>query len=151
MTILIPTADEMPADMRPAAARRLMVKPKLPEIRSEDIPEPLGWRVIVLPVAIPNETESGFVLAADTVRHMNLSRRVGVVLKIGALAFSERRGFPPGYVLPINVGDWVNFHESAGVDALMRGRDGDMVSIKFLVEGDLLGKVPNPEAFMVMI
>jgi co-chaperonin GroES (HSP10) len=150
MSIVIPTADDLPADMRPAPARRFLVKPKLPEIRAEDIPEPMGWRVIVLPVAIPDETESGFKLASDTIRHMNLSRRVGVVLKIGPLAFSERRGFPPGYA-PIAVGDWVNFHESSGVEAMMRGRDGDLVSIKFVVEGDLLGKVPNPEAFMVMI
>jgi co-chaperonin GroES (HSP10) len=119
-------------------------------VRAEDIPEPIGWRVIVLPVSIPAETESGFVLAADTIRHMNLSRRVGVVLKIGPLAFSERRGFPPGEV-PFAVGDWVNFHENAGVDTLMRGEDGDLVSIKFVNERDLLGRVPNPEAFMVMV
>ena len=146
--IVIPTASDVPADMRPRDARR--IKPRLPKVRAADIPQPLGWRVIVLPVAIPTETEGGIILGADSIRHMNLSRRVGVVLKLGPLAFSEKRGFPPGPP-PVQPGDWVQFHEDAGVNALMNGEDGDLVSIKYVNEGDLLAKIDNPEAFMVMI
>ena len=147
--IQIPTAADLPADLRPKATQTRL-KPRLLKVRAEDIPEVLGWRVLVLPVAAPTATDSGIQLAPDSIRHMNLSRRVGVVLAMGPLAFSEKRGFPPGYEGP-NVGDWVQFHENSGVDALIRGEDGDMVSIKYIPDADLLAKITNPDAFMVMV
>lgn len=81
---------------------------------------------------------------------MNLSRRIGVVLSMGPLAFSEKRGYPPGYE-GVNVGDWVQFHENSGVDTLIRGEDDDMVSIKYIADAEILSVVTQPEAFMVMV
>lgn len=146
--IQVPNVEDIPVELRPADSRPI-VKPRLLRVKPEDIPEVLGWRVLVLPVTVPTETESGFALPADTIRHMNLSKRVGVVLAIGPLAFSERRGFP-AECEPIAVGDWVQFHENSGVDALMNGPDG-LVSIKYVVEADILAKIKNPEAFMVLL
>lgn len=147
--IQIPSADEIPSELKQAGAR-VTVKPKLPEVNPADLPEPIGWRVLVLPVSIPTETESGFQLAADTVRHLHLQRRIGVVLGIGPLAFSELRGFPPGFQ-PFEVGDWVGFHEMAGTDQLITGKDGGLVSIKFLSEADILCRIKRPDAHMTMV
>lgn len=144
--IALPRPDEIPADLRPQRPR---VKPRLLKIKPADIPEVLGWRVLVLPVAIPTQSEGGIALVGDTIRHMNLSKRVGVVLAMGPLAFSKHRGFPPGEP-PIQVGDWVQFHESAGVDCLMNGEEG-LVSIKYVVEADILARITNPDAHMVMV
>jgi len=145
--IAIPTTDEIPPEMRESTPG--IVKPRLPKIDPANVPEPLLWHIIVLPVAIPTETESGLTLAPDTIRHMNLSKRIGVVLGIGPLAYSQHRGFPDGYQ-PIEVGDWINFHEHAGVDTTMHGDEG-LVMIKYLVEKDILGKPRRPELHMVMI
>lgn len=144
--IKMPTLEDLPIDMRPS---KPIVRPRFLKVRAEDIPEVLGWRVLVLPVSIPRETDSGIHLVSDTVRHMNLSKRVGTVLAIGPLAFSERRGFPDGDV-PIQVGDYVQFHENSGVDAIMNG-ENEPVAIKYLTEVDILAKIKNPEAFMVMV
>lgn len=148
--IQIPGPEEIPVELRPSATTpRPLVKPRLLKIAPGDIPEVLGWRVLVLPVAIPTESEGGIALVADTIRHMNLSKRVGVVLALGPLAYSERRGFPPGEA-PIQPGDWVQFHELAGIDCLMNGEEG-LVSIKYLEERDVLARIRNPEAHTVMV
>lgn len=144
--IAIPKSEDIPSELRPS----MVVKPKLPEINSDDIPKPLGWRILVLPVMPPDETESGIALATDTVRHLELTRSVGVVLGIGDLAYSTARGYPEGYS-PVKVGDWINFHSIAGQDTLIRDQRGAMVKIKYLNDNDILGIPPNPDALMVMV
>ena len=141
------TNDDLPQELRQQQSG--VVKPRLLKLDPKNVPEVLNWNIIVQPVTVPTETEAGLQIVADTVRHMNLSRRIGVVLAIGPLAYSELRGFPPGYK-PIDVGDWVNFHENAGVDTTMIGEDG-LVMIKYLVEKDILGKPRNIERHMVLI
>jgi co-chaperonin GroES (HSP10) len=142
--IQIPTAADLPTDMRPR------LKPRLLKVKAEDIPRVLGWSVLVLPVAAPTETEGGIALAPDSIRHMGLGRQTGVVLAMGKMAFSERRGYQPGDDR-VEVGDWVHFHENAGMDTLMKGADGQMVKIKYIPDRDLMAVLPNPEAFMVMV
>lgn len=144
--IAVPQPHEIPSELRPAG----VVKPKLPDLDPADIPLPLGWRVLVLPVVPPDETESGIALATDTVRHLELTRSVGVVLGVGDLAFSTTRGYPEGYA-PVKAGDWVNFHAISGQDTLIRDRKGQMVRIKYLNDNDLMGLPPRPEALMVMV
>ncbi len=148
--IQIPTVDDVPADMRPQEARPVLLKPRLMEVNAADIPRLLGWDVLILPVAIPTTTSSGIHLAPDSIRHMNLSRRVGVILAIGPLAYSQRRGYPADYEAP-QVGDWCHFHENSGVDTIMRGKDGEMVSIKYVPDAEVKATLNNPEAFMVMV
>jgi co-chaperonin GroES (HSP10) len=149
--IAIPRPDEMPSELRPKAAG--VIRPHLPDVDLSLVPQVIGFRVLVLPVMPPKQTESGIELAADTVRHLEITRSVGVVLGIGDLAFSPARGYPAGY-MPIKVGDWVNFHGISGQDTLIRDRRGAMVKIKYLNDADILG-VPRDQdgvsALMVMV
>lgn len=149
LSIVIPTEADLPPDMR-QAARPVQLKPRVMEVDSKDLPRVLGWNVLVLPVAVPKETEGGIQLAPDSIRHMNLSRRVGVVMAKGPLAYSAKRGFPEDYDAP-QVGDWVHIHENSGVDTLMRGKDGEMVQIKYIPDAEIMGVLENPDAFMVMV
>lgn len=150
--IAIPTADEIPSELREQAEIGA-IRPCLPDIDVRLVPTVIGFRVLVLPVVPPTQTESGIALAADTVRHLEITRSVGVVLGIGDLAFSQSRGFPADY-RPIEVGDWVNFHGVAGQDTLIRDRSGNMVKLKYLNDADILG-VPAGQAgvsaMMVMV
>ena len=144
--IAIPKPEDMPAELRPAS----VVKPRLPDVNPDDVPRPIGWRILVLPVMAPDATESGIALATDTVRHLEITRSIGVVLGIGDLAYSTARGYPEGYA-PIKVGDWVNFHSIAGQDTLIRDKSGAMVKIKYLNDNDIMGIPGNIDALMVMV
>lgn len=145
--IAIPSAHEVPPELRPQPS---LLKPKLPVVDMEDVPDPIGWKVVVLPVAIPDQTEGGIALAADTVKNAEITRTIGMVLKIGDLAFSAARGYPPGYS-PVKSGDWVNFHSIAGQDTLIRDTSGARVKIKYLNDNDIMGIPPKPEALMGVV
>lgn len=154
--IRIPTSvDDMPDDVRALFGKPEVgkIRPKLPVVEARLMPRVIGFRVLVLPVVPPQETESGIALSSDTVRHLGLTRSVGVVVGIGDLAWSEKRGYPPDYK-PVAVGDWVVFHGLSGQDTLIRGANGEMVTMKYLNDTDILGVPPDQEsvsAHMVMI
>ena len=158
--IQIPTAEDLPADLRgtleePRAAS--MLTPELPDIDRDKLPEVLGWRLLVLPVRPPKTTDSGLLLATDTIRHLDVMRSIGMVLKVGPLAFGPLRQWPAGYREEVGLveGTWVNFHANAGQEVRVRSRCGtEMVALKYLNDGDVLGAFPNAEAlaaFLVLI
>lgn len=147
--IIIPTMADVPPELRPPEpARRPRVVPKLPRIDPADVPEPINYQVLVLPATIPEMSAGGIALTPDSVRHGNLFRTIGVVLKIGPLAYSQARGYPADYA-PIAVGDWVAIHEDDGVTSVMHGPDG-LVAIKYVADNEIRGKVTNPTAMMVL-
>lgn len=148
--IQIPTTADLPSDMRPQTNRQPALKPRLLKVRAEDIPRLLLWKALVLPVTVPRETDSGLQLAPDAIRHMNAYKGMGVVLALGPLAYSQQRGFPEGHE-GAKVGDWVTFHPDAGIPSLMRGEDGDMVSVKYIADSELEAVPRTPEAHMVLL
>lgn len=146
----IPTADEVPSDLRPQTNRQPSLKPRLLKVRAEDIPRLLLWEVLVLPVTIPRETDSGIQLAPDSIRHLNSYRGMGVVLALGPLAYSQKRGFPEGYE-GAKVGDWVVFNPDSGTSSLMRGETEGMVSVKYISDAEIKSVSKTPEAHMVLL
>lgn len=148
--IQIPTTADLPSDMRPQTNRQPALKPRLLKVRAEDIPRLLLWEVLVLPVTIPRETDSGLQLAPDSIRHLNSYKGMGVVLAIGPLAYSQQRGFPDGYE-GAKVGDWVVFHPDSGTSSLMRGETDGMVSVKYISEAEIKAVARTPEAHMVLL
>jgi hypothetical protein len=161
--IQIPTADDLPPDLRPATPMRL--RPEVPDIDRSSVPQAEGWHLIVLPVRPPRETESGFALAPDTVRHLDIMRTIGVVLSVGDLAWSEHRKWPEGYADEVqhrldtsraNIGEsWVLFHAAAGLDIRMQSRDqSEMVGLKVIDDASVLAVFESAaalSAFLVLI
>lgn len=148
--IVIPQSQDIPAELRPAqAVRAPQLKPKLKEIAPEDIPTPLNFQVLVLPVTVEAETEGGIVLSAGTVKQQNHFRSIGVVLAMGPLAYSTHRNYPQDY-RPIQVGDWVHVDPDEGITSYMAGKVDPLVAVKFVPDHLILGKVNNPHAFTVL-
>ena len=118
-----------------AKRERPVVRPRLPKLKASEMPDAPGWRILVLPPAIPAETEGGIALVDGTRAGMRAMDRVGMVIAIGPLAWSEKRGYPKGY-REREIGDWVGFSENAGVDHWINDEDGNLVKIKSLQESD---------------
>lgn len=157
--IAIPRADEYPDDMMPRAGA---MRFELPEIDRDKLPTLVGFRLLVLPVRPPKATNSGIQLVTESMNHMQIMRTTGVVLKVGPLAFSEKRGWPVGYRdelgLSSEVPDevkWVQFQAHAGLDVLASSKDGtELVTLKYLNDADILGIFDSQESiepFTVMI
>jgi hypothetical protein len=158
--IAIPTADEYPVDLKPERAGAMRFE--LPEIDHDRLPVPVGFRLLVLPVRPPKATNSGIQLVTESIQHMQIMRTTGVILRAGPLAFSEKRGWAPGYREELGLsGDvpnetrWVQFQAHSGMDVLCASKDGsEQVTLKYLNDADILGLFTNPadiEPFTLLI
>lgn len=162
--IAIPKTEDLPADLRPAKPA-MRLRPEVPDIDRSAVPKAEGWRLIVMPVRAPRETESGFALAPDTVRHLDIMRTIGVVLSVGDLAWSEHRKWPAEYRHGVlsrldesrrATGEaWVLFHSAAGLDIRMQSRDqSEMVGLKTIDDSSVIAVFESAEAlsaFLVLI
>lgn len=153
--IQLPTMDEIPEDLRPAT-RVGQMHFDLPEIDREKLPEVVGFRLLVLPVRPPKQTEGGIALVAESIQNMQIMRTTGMVLRMGPLAFSTQRGWPEGYRDKLNLeGSWVQFMAHAGQDVPVSSADGtEQLALKYLNDADILGVFPDSESispFTVLI
>ena len=95
---------------------------KTQEELEASIPKPVGYRVLI---ALPNVEEtfgdSGLVKASSTVREEYILSTVGVVLDMGAEAYSDKERFPTGPWC--KVGDHVMFRANTGTRFKVNGQD----------------------------
>ena len=86
---------------------------KVQEELEASIPKPVGYRVLI---ALPNvdETygETGLIKSSSTLREEYILSTVGVVLDMGAQAYSDADRFPTGPWC--KVGDYVMFRANTG-------------------------------------
>ena len=71
------------------------------------MPDPTGWRLLILPYRGKGKTDGGIYLPDKVVEESTVSTQVGYVLKVGALAYQDSEKFPAGPWC--EQGDWVMF------------------------------------------
>ena len=49
----------------------------------EKLPNPTGWRILVMPFKVKEKTEGGIIIAQETLDRARVATQVGYVLKIG--------------------------------------------------------------------
>ena len=59
----------------------------------ERMPEPTGWRLLILPYRGKGKTDGGIYLPDKVVEEQTVSTQVGYVLKVGALAYKDAESF----------------------------------------------------------
>ena len=105
----------------------------------ERMPEPTGWRVLVLPYRGKGVTEGGIQLVKETVDRESLSTVVAYVLKVGPLAYqeSDKYGNRPW----CKKGDWVLIGRYAG----SRFRLEDDNEVRIINDDDVIGTILDPD------
>jgi len=86
---------------KPNLADAYVEKPRLnPEAIGasllERMPEPTGWRILILPYQGKAKTAGGIFLPSEVQEKNNISTQVGYVLKVGPLAYKDTEKFPSG-------------------------------------------------------
>ena len=107
------------------------------------IPQPTGWRVIILPYRGAEKTKGGIVLSDQTREKQQLTTVCGYVLAVGDLAYKDEGKFPNGPWC--EKGDWVIFGRYAGARI---GLDGG--EIRILNDDEILARINNPEDILHM-
>ena len=59
----------------------------------ERMPQPTGWRLLILPYKGKAVTKGGIVLAKETVERESLATVVAYVVKMGPLCYADRNKF----------------------------------------------------------
>ena len=104
----------------------------------ERMPDPTGWRLLILPYRGKGKTDGGIYLPDAVVQEQTISTQVGYVLKVGALAYKDAEKFPVGPWC--KQGDWVMFARYAGSRFKIDGGE-----VRILNDDEVLAKIQEPE------
>tara|TARA_R110002126_G_scaffold43310_2_gene124185 strand:+ start:220 stop:636 length:417 start_codon:yes stop_codon:yes gene_type:complete len=104
----------------------------------EKLPNPTGWRILVMPFKVKEKTEGGIIIAQEALDRARVSTQVGYVLKMGDLCYQDKDRYPTGSWCAEK--DWVVFARYAGSRMEIDGGE-----IGMLNDDEILGTIENPE------
>ena len=123
------------------AAQRSAEKETSPDkiTAKEKLPEPSGWRILILPYRGKGKTAGGIYIPDSTVDREALATVCGYVVKVGPLAYKDKEKF--GDSDPwCKEGDWVIFGRYAGSRFKIDGGE-----VRLLNDDEILATINNPE------
>jgi len=106
----------------------------------DQLPEPSGWRILVLPFTPKDKTKGGILIAQETLDKIRIATNCGYVLKMGPLCYTEKK-FTSGPWC--KKGDWVIFARYAGSRLPIEGGE-----VRLLNDDEVLGTIKDPEAVL---
>jgi co-chaperonin GroES (HSP10) len=104
----------------------------------ERMPDPTGWRLLILPYRGKGKTDGGIYLPDKVVEEQTISTQVGYVLKVGPLAYKDPEKFPSGPWC--EQGNWVMFARYAGSRFKIDGGE-----VRILNDDEILARIKEPE------
>ena len=104
----------------------------------ERMPNPTGWRILVLPYRGKGKTEKGLYMPDSVVEQQQVSTQVGYVLKVGPLAYKDSEKFPSGAWCAEK--DWVMFARYSGSRFNIDGGE-----VRILNDDEILARINDPE------
>ena len=113
-------------------------KEKEKEKEERKIPQPTGWRIMVLPFKMKEKTKGGLVLAETTLEKQQVASQCGLVLAMGPQCYKDKERYPEGPWCKVN--DWVMFARYAGSRIKIDG--GEM---RLLNDDEVLATIDSPE------
>ena len=110
----------------------------LPANLVDRLPQPTGWRILVLPYQGTGKTKGGVLLADETVEMHQVATVCGYVLRMGPDAYKDKDKFSEGPWCKEK--DWVIFGRYAGSRLKIEGGE-----IRLLNDDEILETISNPE------
>ena len=111
-------------------------KVDLSKKESSKLPEPTGWRLLVLPFKMKEKTKGGLYLGQDTIERQQVGSNCGMVLKMGAHCYDKER-YPEGPWC--KKGDWVLISKYSG-----HRFEYDNVEMRLLNDDAILATLDDP-------
>jgi len=118
---------------------------RLDEENIEDIqnelPQPSGWRLLVLPFTPKEKTKGGIIFSQESLDKSRIATNCGYVIKVGPLAYKDKEKFPEGAWCKEK--DWVLFARYAGSRIPIEGGE-----VRLLNDDEVLGTIKDPESVL---
>jgi len=109
----------------------------------DELPEPSGYRILVLPFTPKNKSKGGILFSQETLDKARISTTCGYVLKMGDLAYKDTDKFNQPWC---KKGDWVIFARYAGSRLPIEGGE-----VRILNDDEVLGTIKDPESVLHLI
>jgi co-chaperonin GroES (HSP10) len=106
----------------------------------DELPEPSGWRILVLPFTPKEKTKGGLIIAQESLDRLRIATNCGYVLKMGPLAYKDKDKFDKPWC---KEKDWVIFARYAGSRLPIEGGE-----IRILNDDEVLGTIQDPESVL---
>ena len=107
----------------------------------DELPEPSGWRILVLPFTPKDKTSGGLIISQESLDKARIATNCGYVLKIGPLAYLDKEKYSTGPWC--KKGDWVIFARYAGSRLPIEGGE-----VRLLNDDEVLGTIKDPESVL---
>ena len=139
-SLILPThMAEARIKQRKAAQQIKQIKEKKRKpLEKMSIPNPTGWRIIVLPYKAKEKTKGGIILSDKTVAESQIATNCGLVMEVGPDAYQDEDKFPNGPWCKKK--DWVLFARYAGSRINIDGGE-----LRILNDDEILGTIDDPE------
>ena len=102
------------------------------------LPDPTGWRILVLPYKGQGKTKGGIILSDETIEERGYTTVTALVLKVGPDAYRDTERFPNGPWCKKN--DWIIFGRYAGSRFGIEGGE-----VRILNDDEIIAVVKDPE------
>jgi chaperonin GroES len=106
----------------------------------ERIPQPTGWRILVMPYKGREKTNGGIIIPDDSKDREALATVVAYVLKIGPLAYNDPNKFGDDREPWCKEGDWVCIGRYAGSRFKLDGGE-----VRIINDDEVIATIMNPE------
>ena len=105
---------------------------------STKLPQPTGWRILVLPFKMGEKTKGGILMGQDTLEKQQVASQCGNILAMGPDCYRDKTRYKQGPWC--KVGDWVMFARYAGSRIKIEGGE-----VRLLKDDENMATIKNPE------
>ena len=105
---------------------------------STKLPQPTGWRILVLPFKMDEKTKGGLLMTESVLERQQVGSQCGLVLAMGPQCYNDKERYPHGPWCKVN--DWVVFARYAGSRIQIEGGE-----VRLLNEDEVLAIVKDPQ------
>jgi len=102
------------------------------------LPSPTGWRLLILPYRGQGRTGGGILRPDAVVDRESVATVCGYVLKVGPLAYEDKKKFPSGAWCKEK--DWIIFGRYAGARFKIDGGE-----VRILNDDEVIAVIQDPE------
>ena len=106
----------------------------------ERVPQPTGWRILVMPYKGRERTDGGIYIPDEAAEREALATVVAYVVKVGPLAYKDTDKFGEDQEPWCKEGDWVCIGRYAGSRFKLDGGE-----VRLINDDEVIATIVNPE------
>ena len=107
---------------------------------TERVPQPTGWRILVMPYQGKSQTEGGVYVPDQAKDRAARATVVAYVVKLGPLAYQDPDKFGPGSEPWCKEGDWVCIGRYAGSRFQIEGGE-----VRIINDDEVIATIVDPD------